>query len=80
MAVGKLVAGNHRVLNMFLISVGLVNNGSDAPLRVARGTLVQLSLRNQANLAVVGGLQGEAEACDARANDQKIYFFSHFFA
>ena len=78
MAVGELVAGHHRVLNMLLVRVGLVNHGGDAALGVAGGALVDFRLGDHAHLPEISGLQGETEPCHARTNDQKIYFFAHF--
>ena len=75
--VGKLVAGHHRVLNMLLVSVRLVDDGGDASLCIACGTVVHLRLCNHADFAEIGGLQCETQSGNTRTDHQKIYFFTH---
>ena len=78
MAVRQLVAGDHGVFDVFLVSIWTIHHCSHATLGVLGRGIIHFCFGNNANFAVISGLQGEAEACHARANDQKIDFLAGF--
>ena len=77
-AVGELVAGHHSILNVFLVSVWLIDYGGDTALGIAGGAIVHLGFGHHEHFAEVGGFECEGQSCHAGSNNQKINFFAHF--
>ena len=77
LAVADAVAGNQRVLNVFVKAVAVVHDGGYSALGISGRALGSFAFAKDAYFAVRGYFQCIAQPRNPRPNDQEIDFVSH---